>query len=720
MDDTHILPSWTCPITREVMIDPVMCSDGFSYERTAIEKWLRTSKLSPSTGLPLQHTMLVPNHALRNVIQEGLHQVNKNRQPTTTTTTSTTTTTQQQQQPQQQQPNLSLTIRALTNTNDKTPLVTTTTTTTTTTSPTTPTELIIMTTLKSMDTTTTTTTTTPQPTTTLPKKQKKGIDLVVALDRSGSMKEDNKLELCKRTMDFIVNEALSERDRFSIVAFDTDVVVPLKLTHMDEKGKQKARAAIKNIVTGSQTNISGALFRAITELADAGSTGNDDRTSAILLLTDGQANSGITDANKISNIMSSMMKQNYPPNKQTPSLFTFGFGNDADSQFLSTIAVPTGGLYYAITSTQAVPTAFADCIGGLLCVAAQQVELRIEIAPTNRTRYLVEIVDERLTGYQFQIESNRTTAQVIMKDIYAGESRDLLFKVKLTPTIVLPTSNTIGNNNSPTLDLIKKWLPSTSPTTSTTTTTTSTANNNKKLSWSASWRAAMGYHQAAGNNNNNSSDSGGDDDDSSSSSPTTINNNNNSDVQVFVAVRYVDCELEKIITQSQLAHFNVSTSQDPLVARHLVRIRAATSMSQARKDAKLGHLDVARQLLKKEQAFLQKTLLLLNIKESDDAMLAEIAEDLRTGLTDLENQQRFETVGNGRLQSMSLSHSLQRSNIAFTNTFTSPPPTTTSNAGRATTTTSNRATFMSPKSSYSTPSKIALVSRSDEHFSSTT
>ena len=60
-----------CPITQEVMEDPVVCADGHSYERSAIEKWLQTKSTSPSTNAPLLHKNLVPNHALRNLIAEA-------------------------------------------------------------------------------------------------------------------------------------------------------------------------------------------------------------------------------------------------------------------------------------------------------------------------------------------------------------------------------------------------------------------------------------------------------------------------------------------------------------------------------------------------------------------------------------------------------------------------------------------------------------------------
>ncbi|XP_071379119.1 WD repeat, SAM and U-box domain-containing protein 1-like [Centroberyx affinis] len=58
-----------CPITRELMKDPVIAADGYSYEREAIESWIRAkNKSSPMTNLPLQTTLVTPNRSLKMAI----------------------------------------------------------------------------------------------------------------------------------------------------------------------------------------------------------------------------------------------------------------------------------------------------------------------------------------------------------------------------------------------------------------------------------------------------------------------------------------------------------------------------------------------------------------------------------------------------------------------------------------------------------------------------
>ena len=58
-----------CPISQEVMEDPVFCSDGHSYERAEIEKWLAMgNRTSPMTNERLESTALIRNFTLASQI----------------------------------------------------------------------------------------------------------------------------------------------------------------------------------------------------------------------------------------------------------------------------------------------------------------------------------------------------------------------------------------------------------------------------------------------------------------------------------------------------------------------------------------------------------------------------------------------------------------------------------------------------------------------------
>ena len=64
-----------CPITLNVMKNPVLAADGHTYEKKAISRWFAGGqRRSPKTNQQLPHTALIPNHALRALIQDRLEQ----------------------------------------------------------------------------------------------------------------------------------------------------------------------------------------------------------------------------------------------------------------------------------------------------------------------------------------------------------------------------------------------------------------------------------------------------------------------------------------------------------------------------------------------------------------------------------------------------------------------------------------------------------------------
>ncbi|KAL6507209.1 hypothetical protein OROHE_022108 [Orobanche hederae] len=55
---------------QEIMGNPYIAADGFTYEHHAIKAWLDRHNVSPVTNQKLQHKMLIPNHTLHSAIQE--------------------------------------------------------------------------------------------------------------------------------------------------------------------------------------------------------------------------------------------------------------------------------------------------------------------------------------------------------------------------------------------------------------------------------------------------------------------------------------------------------------------------------------------------------------------------------------------------------------------------------------------------------------------------
>ncbi|KAJ4977938.1 hypothetical protein NE237_008718 [Protea cynaroides] len=71
MDEVDIPSYFLCPISLQIMKDPVTVSSGITYDREPIEKWIFSSKnyTCPVTRQPLSDADLTPNHTLRRLIQ---------------------------------------------------------------------------------------------------------------------------------------------------------------------------------------------------------------------------------------------------------------------------------------------------------------------------------------------------------------------------------------------------------------------------------------------------------------------------------------------------------------------------------------------------------------------------------------------------------------------------------------------------------------------------
>jgi U-box domain len=63
--DVTIPEHFICPLTMEMMKDPLFSKYGHTFERSAILEWLSKENSCPVTRQPLFPSMLIPHHALR-------------------------------------------------------------------------------------------------------------------------------------------------------------------------------------------------------------------------------------------------------------------------------------------------------------------------------------------------------------------------------------------------------------------------------------------------------------------------------------------------------------------------------------------------------------------------------------------------------------------------------------------------------------------------------
>ncbi len=76
-NDIIIPDSFYCPITQTIMTDPVICPEGHTFERAAIEEWISKNPTNPITRRELQAFRLRPNRALKDSIDKIRSQINE-------------------------------------------------------------------------------------------------------------------------------------------------------------------------------------------------------------------------------------------------------------------------------------------------------------------------------------------------------------------------------------------------------------------------------------------------------------------------------------------------------------------------------------------------------------------------------------------------------------------------------------------------------------------
>lgn len=189
------------------------------------------------------------------------------------------------------------------------------------------------------------------------------INVVLVLDRSGSMSGgplDAAIEAAQRFAGF-----LAANDRLSVVAFDDEVTV---VSAPAPAGDSAVLDAIGRIHPGGSTNLSGGWLKAF-ELARQGLV---DGVNRIVLLTDGQANCGITDLQALSAMVRSGAAQRV-------STTCIGFGAGFNEDLLQTLGREGRANYWYVERDDQMAGVFEGEIEGLVALAAQNVVVEVRL-----------------------------------------------------------------------------------------------------------------------------------------------------------------------------------------------------------------------------------------------------------------------------------------------------------------------------------------------------
>ncbi|MGZ3950299.1 MAG: vWA domain-containing protein [Flavisolibacter sp.] len=236
------------------------------------------------------------------------------------------------------------------------------------------------------------------------------LNISVVIDRSGSM-QGIKLGYAKRAAKNII-EQLNADDIVSVVIYDNDIDTIQGPVHVIDKEKIKSK--IDMIVARASTNLWGGTEQGYSFVNRNFGPGFVNR---VLLISDGNANVGITDSTLIR-----IKVQKYKDDKGI-SLSTFGVGLDYNETLMTDMAETGAGNYYFIDAPNKMTSMFNNELNGLLNVAAQDAELKITVPKG------VTIVK----CYPLKYQQDGNEIRVKLRDLSSEETKATLFTYKVDP-----------------------------------------------------------------------------------------------------------------------------------------------------------------------------------------------------------------------------------------------------------------------------------------------
>jgi Mg-chelatase subunit ChlD len=331
---SQIPKEFICPITLNIMKDPVIMSDGQTYEKSAIEKALSISPLSPLTKQPLSMKDAKPNYALKSLIENFLKIGKIPEMPTNTAKID-----------KNSKPEIeSFKTEVIENPqNDKEVFVNMTIT---------------------------------------PKKieSRKPILLISLIDVSGSMSSSasnelkgneeanfTRLSLVKHSLK-TVTSTLSNDDLMCLITFNSKAVMKLEATKTDEQGKKEIFTKIENMKASGSTNIWDALRLGILV-----SQRYNNYSTCLMLFTDGEPNinppMGIVPSLK--EVISDIPNVDF-------TISTFAFGYQVDSKLMEEISKIGNGIYGYCPDCTMVGTIFVNFMSNILTTIESTIKIEVK------------------------------------------------------------------------------------------------------------------------------------------------------------------------------------------------------------------------------------------------------------------------------------------------------------------------------------------------------
>lgn len=244
--------------------------------------------------------------------------------------------------------------------------------------------------------------------------QRPAVDLALVIDRSGSMAGD-KLVAAQQAARGIVGR-LAAGDRVALIQYDNSAEVLVPLVKLDAEGRGRLDRAIAGIFQRGGTNLHGGMVLGQEQLLRGTEPG---RVNRVVLLSDGQANQGVTDAPTLGRLAAGAADRGV-------RLTTVGMGLDYAEDLMELLAENGRGRYYYVKDAASLEGVFAGELASMQATVASATELKLTPLCAG-----VEV----LQVYGYETRQQGASTVVPMVDLFGGDSRRLVARLRVPASV---------------------------------------------------------------------------------------------------------------------------------------------------------------------------------------------------------------------------------------------------------------------------------------------
>jgi Ca-activated chloride channel family protein len=221
----------------------------------------------------------------------------------------------------------------------------------------------------------------------------------------------DKIELVKEAVNHAI-ACLGPDDRVSLVIFDNEIEVLQPLAPATMPTREAIRQRLRQVEARGGTNLSDGWLTGCQQLANEAPATPGTRLQRAILLTDGQANDGITDHTELATHAAALRRMGI-------ATTAMGVGHGFDEVLLTTLVEAGGGNFKYIEHPGQFAGFFEAEIGGLTEVAALRPQLELTLPRGLRARLL----------NRFPFDRQGKTITVELRDMLDRDSIELVFIV---------------------------------------------------------------------------------------------------------------------------------------------------------------------------------------------------------------------------------------------------------------------------------------------------